>query len=82
VRPLAQASTPCDTDRMVEFTASDFAGMTVNERLWSAKMIDQWDVAVKARDSDAMLAILSSLYVAAPQRTVDAVLADPGRYGV
>jgi hypothetical protein len=55
--------------------------MTVNERLATAGLIEQWDAAVRARDRDAMIAILTDVDVTDPAFTVDTVLADPGKYG-
>jgi hypothetical protein len=35
----------------------NFAGMTVNERLFVAGLLDQWDDACRLRDRDAMIAL-------------------------
>jgi hypothetical protein len=61
----------------------DFAGMTLNERLYCASVIGKWDAACHARNRDAMLAILGEVEIAEPGRApiVDAVLADPAKYG-
>jgi hypothetical protein len=55
--------------------------MTVNERLSAAGLLDHWDTAVRARDRNAMLALVRRVRVEAPDFTVDAVLADPAHYG-
>jgi hypothetical protein len=55
--------------------------MTVNERLSAAGLMDHWDIAVRARDRDAMLALMRRVRVDPPEFTVDMVLADPTRYG-
>jgi hypothetical protein len=60
----------------------DFTGMTVNERLYFAGLFDKWDAACLARDRDAMLAIMAQVDLAeAGRATVDAVLANPAKYG-
>ena len=58
-------------------------GMTVNERLYYFDRVDAWDRATRARDRDDMLAVLKRCQFTEEQRieTVDAVLADPKRYG-
>jgi hypothetical protein len=37
---------------------SRYAGMSVNERLFAAGLIDQWDAAARRRDREAMVALL------------------------
>jgi Superinfection immunity protein len=59
----------------------DFAGMTVNERLNAAGLTDPWGVAARTRNRDQMLDILKRVEIANPAFTVDAVLADPQKYG-
>ena len=62
-----------------------YAGMTLNERLWSAKLIERWDAAVRARDRAAMLDILAQVEIADGPKgrvwIVDTTLADPRKYG-
>ena len=60
---------------------SDYSGMTVNERLFTAGTLGVFDDAIRRRDRDAAIAILVAIEVEAPDHTVDAVLADPRRYG-
>jgi hypothetical protein len=55
--------------------------MTVNERLVEAGLLNQWDVAVRARDRGAMLELMRMVEVTPPEFTVDTVLANPARYG-
>ena len=57
------------------------AGLTVNERLAATGRLELWDVAVRARDRDAMVALLRRIAVPDPRRVADAVLADPVFYG-
>jgi hypothetical protein len=61
----------------------DFAGMTLNERLYFARLVDKWDAAFRARDREAMLALLAQVDIAEPGRApiVDTLLADPRKYG-
>jgi hypothetical protein len=63
--------------------SSRFAGMTVNERLWTAGLFDRWDAACRARDRAAMIEILGEVEIAEPGRApiADSVLADPAKYG-
>ena len=54
-----------------------FAGMTVNERLFDAGLLDAWDEALRTRKRRRMIAILSQVQLSedAPQ-IADAVLAN------
>jgi hypothetical protein len=58
-----------------------FAGMTVNERLFEAKMLDQWDAAARRRDREMMISILTNVEVPEPELTVDAILSNPKKFG-
>jgi hypothetical protein len=61
---------------------SDFGGMTVNERLFTAGLLGHWEAAIDAgrrEDAIALLKRIASEDGAAA--TVDAVLADPSKYG-
>jgi hypothetical protein len=60
-----------------------FGGMTVNERLVVARLIDQWGRAVNSRDRDAMIEILKSVELPETEsgRITDAVLENPTKYG-
>jgi hypothetical protein len=55
--------------------------MTINERLSAAGLLDTFDQAVTRRDRKAVLDILNRVEAPSPDRTIDAILADPGRYG-
>ncbi|MBV8564156.1 MAG: hypothetical protein JO366_17560 [Methylobacteriaceae bacterium] len=66
---------------MHEETSGRFAGMTLNERLVMAGVMDQWDAAARARDRESMLKVLKQVEIAEPAPIVDAVLADPRKYG-
>jgi hypothetical protein len=60
-----------------------FAGMTVNERLHVAGLLDAFDRAIRARDESAAMAVLVHLELSRMQavETVRMVLEFPGRYG-
>ena len=57
-----------------------YAAMTVNERLFSAGLLEAWDEAVKQRDRARMIALLMSVELAAEQAafTADTALVNPG----
>jgi hypothetical protein len=57
------------------------AEMTVNERIVATGREGARDVAVRAGDRDAMIAVLRRVAVASPGNVADAVLADPEFYG-
>jgi hypothetical protein len=61
----------------------DFAGMTVNERLSAAGLIRQFDTAIGSGDRQRAVGLLLRVAMsdASAGETVDAVLADPVRYG-
>jgi hypothetical protein len=65
----------------MEETRRDLGGMTVNERLFEMRLIDQWDAAVLAQDREKMLEIMRRLEVDSPEYTVDTILANPAKYG-
>lgn len=54
--------------------------MTVNERLFSAGLLESWDEAVKQRDRARMIALLMSVELAAEQAafTTDTALVNRG----
>jgi hypothetical protein len=56
--------------------------MTVNERLCSAGLLDQFDAAARSRDRGRLIALLVAVELAdeAPG-IVDGVLANPAKYG-
>lgn len=62
-------------------TSSNLGEMTVNERLVATGLLEEWDRAVHARDRETMLQIVRQIEVIPPEPTVDAVLADPAKYG-
>jgi Superinfection immunity protein len=68
-------------DQPIAVNPPDFAGMTVNERLHAAGLTAPWGAAARARNREQMLEILKRVAIANPAFTVDAVLADPNKYG-
>jgi hypothetical protein len=64
-------------------TAPTYSGMTVNERLFAAGLIDRWDSAIRARDRRAALKILAEVGFSDSQaeETTDTILASPTMYG-
>ena len=61
---------------------TDYAGMTVNERLVLSGQIDAWDAAVVVGDRARMIEILRATDLTEEQAifTADTTLADPVKY--
>ena len=59
----------------------DYSGMTLNERLFAAGLLGAFDDAARRRDRDVMIELLRRVEVETPEWSVEAILADPGRYG-
>ena len=55
--------------------------MTVNERLFAAGKLNRFDLAIRLGWRWWAIKILRSVDLETPERTVDAILADPTRYG-
>jgi hypothetical protein len=60
---------------------SKYGGMTVNERLVDAGLLNAFDDAARARDRGAMIRLLLRVDVLTPEFTADAILENPKRYG-
>jgi hypothetical protein len=60
---------------------SRYAGMTVNERLFDAGLLEAYQTAARARDRVEMIRILENVVDDAP-RTADTVLRNPVKYGL
>lgn len=62
---------------------SKFLGMTVNERLYSFGLMDQFDSAIQRRDEDKAISILmeTELNDQSAKETVEAIMKSPGKYG-
>lgn len=61
--------------------ASGYGGMTGNERLVTAGLLDDWDSAIESGDREAAIDLLNRVDIVNASATVDAVLANPSRYG-
>lgn len=62
---------------------TDFGGMTVNERLFVAGEIDQWDAAIVAGNREDAIAVLTRVGITALDAalTVDTTMAHRASYG-
>lgn len=62
---------------------SEFLGMTVNERLYSFGLMDQFDSAIQRRDEAKAISILmeAELNAQSAKETVEAIMKSPGEYG-
>ena len=61
----------------------DYAGMTVNERLFSAGLLKEFDAAIGSGDRHRAIEILELVAISADgaAQTVDTVLRNPSKYG-
>jgi hypothetical protein len=60
----------------------NFAGMTTNERLFTAGLMDAFDSAIEARDRDSAIELLGQVDLAnQADFIVDTVLGNPSFYG-
>jgi hypothetical protein len=59
------------------------SGMTINERLYTLGLLDQFDAAARRRDRQLMIELLTKagLSDADSVGCADAVLKSPGKYG-
>jgi hypothetical protein len=57
--------------------------MTLNERLFEAGLIEEFEAAVRARDRERIVAVLVKVKLAPDEaaRTTDRLLANPKYYG-
>jgi hypothetical protein len=58
-----------------------FLGMTVNERLFAAGLLEDFDEAARRRDRRKMIVILTQVAIDTPERTADTILQNPETYG-
>jgi len=60
-----------------------YSGMTVNERLFHAGLMDQFDTAIHAKNKEEAISILqqTELPIEAATETVTVILKNPGKYG-
>lgn len=68
---------------MNKYSEEDLKGMTVNERLFSLGLTDQWDKSAKSRNRQRMIEVLLQCAFSQEQseQTTDAVLENPAKYG-
>ena len=55
--------------------------MAVNERLFDAELLVDFDIAAIERDRGQMISILERVFVENPCATVDTILDNPKKYG-
>jgi hypothetical protein len=61
---------------------SKYSGMTVNERLSEAGIMDAWEAAAHSGNRDQMIELLRRVEISDDaQKIVATILADPKRYG-
>jgi len=60
-----------------------YGGMTTNERLYAAGLLEQFDLAAKSRNQELMALILQRVEIPENEALgiAESVLADPKRYG-
>jgi hypothetical protein len=61
---------------------SRYAGMTLNERLFEAELIPEWEAAARSRNRERMIELLSKVGLGdQAEQIADTVLSNPRRYG-
>ncbi len=61
---------------------SKYSGMTVNERLHEAGIMDAWNTAANSRNRDCMIELLGQVELSdQAEWIVNTILADPRCYG-
>ena len=61
---------------------TDYSGMTVNERLYAAGLLEAWDAAAKCRDRNRMIELLNEIDLSNQAQSIsDKILANPKFYG-
>ena len=60
---------------------TNYAGMTVNERLFVSGQLERFEQAARQHDRATMLEIYKSIDVEDSERCVDTILANPTKYG-
>ena len=66
-----------------DLSLSGYSGMTVNERLFKAKLLDICDNAIQIKDKKKAVDILLTVELEEKQaiETVDAIFKNPSKYG-
>ena len=57
-----------------------YAGMTVNERLFVAGLLEKFDEAVRLRDRAGIVRLLTEVEVEDADSSADAILQNPGHF--
>ena len=62
---------------------ADYSGVSTNERLYAAGLLDRFDIAAKSQSRDTMIRILLQVKIPAEEAAsiVNKILAAPGLYG-
>ena len=62
---------------------NNFEGMTVNERLFTARLSNDFDLAVRKKDRNKLVDILKTVALSEKEAnlTIDAIFSDPKKYG-
>jgi len=62
---------------------SVYGGMTINERLFAAKLINDFDSAVIQKNKDKIILILKSVELSADdaEQCCNSILSNPTKYG-
>jgi HD-like signal output (HDOD) protein len=62
---------------------SPLSGMTLNERLYTLGLLDDFGEAARRRDKPAMINLLKKLDLSEPEASncVETILSDPKKYG-
>jgi hypothetical protein len=60
---------------------TNYAGMTVNERLFASGQLNRFEKVARQRDRAAMIEIYKSIDVEDSEWCVDTILANPTKYG-
>lgn len=58
-----------------------YEGMTVNERLYAAGLLDAFDNATQSGDRSRMIEILKTVQVILAEQVADQILSNPAKYG-
>jgi len=61
---------------------SRYEGMTTNERLFDAGILQAFSDAVSTRDRAEMIRLLASVDIEEPAWSADTILQEPERYGL
>lgn len=61
-----------------------YSGMTVNERLFAAGLMSDFEAAVRSRDRARIISVLTRVALSKEDAafTADTILGNPARYGI